>query len=423
MARRGLPGALQRAVQGPWGRTASRLWSRFRWPVVLLALYLLWDGWLSPPASCTCAPRGSVCVAPLSRDGPEPFVERFPVTGTNAVYRVRSLLFDSDRPGDAALVGNFEERSRGGAAVEGGTPQRVRVFDSGFFGRILAIDEELMLTEKDEMHYHEMMAHVPMVYAASAVAGSRTPLRVLIVGGGDGGVLREVLRYDEVTSATLVDIDEMVVNVSRKYFPQVASGFADRRANVVIGDGAKFVRERAKEAAAGGEEAFFDVVIVDSTDFNLARSLFTDDFYAQIKSLLNRRHGVLVFNVDSVSFATSTIATAQQQLAQVFRHSFIYQVYQPTYLSGHYGLLFASDKMHPFTTAVDWASVWTPKKLPTYYYNPDLHYGKTDVVRGVCFLGCLLSYSPPRRRNSELCSPQLCQTSSSPRVRRLNEII
>ena len=128
--------------------------------------------------------------------------------------------------------------------------QRIDVFDSCAFGRVLVLDGYLMLTEKDEFIYHEMMTHIPM-------AVNPEISDVLVIGAGDGGVIRELAKYDSVKRIDMVEIDEMVVDVCRKYLPQTACRLDDPRVNIYFEDGLKFVRRKNNE---------YDLVIVDSTD-------------------------------------------------------------------------------------------------------------------------------------------------------------
>ncbi|MCL4144200.1 UNVERIFIED_CONTAM: hypothetical protein GTU68_039063 [Idotea baltica] len=157
--------------------------------------------------------------------------------------------------------------------------QRLRVFENAKFGRVLTLDGVVQTTTADEFIYHEMLAHVPILAHGAAK-------RVLIVGGGDGGMAREVLRHTSVDHVTMVEIDAGVVDFSKEYLPSLSNGaFDDPRLELVIADGAAFVSETDQR---------FDVMIVDSTDpIGPGEVLFTDTFYGRAKGLLNR-NGVLV---------------------------------------------------------------------------------------------------------------------------------
>ncbi|MGD9378781.1 MAG: polyamine aminopropyltransferase, partial [Methyloceanibacter sp.] len=129
--------------------------------------------------------------------------------------------------------------------------QHLIIFENGDFGRVMMLDGVVQVSTKDEFIYHEMMAHVPLFAHGKAK-------NVLVVGGGDGGVLREVLRHPEIESATLCEIDQSVIDLCREHFPNISNGaFDDERTQVVIADGTQFV---------AGMEDRFDVILVDSTD-------------------------------------------------------------------------------------------------------------------------------------------------------------
>ena len=142
--------------------------------------------------------------------------------------------------------------------------QRIDVFESPEFGRFLTLDGYMMLTEKDEFIYHEMITHIPM-------AVHPDPKKILVIGAGDGGVVRELVRYPEVERIDLVEIDEMVVEISKKYLPTTAGQMENERVHIYYEDGLKFIRRCRDE---------YDLIIVDSTDpFGPGEGLFTREFY------------------------------------------------------------------------------------------------------------------------------------------------
>ncbi len=155
--------------------------------------------------------------------------------------------------------------------------QHLIIFENQTFGRVLMLDHIVQLTSFDEFIYHEMMAHVPMM--ALAVAEPNSPKSVLIIGGGDGGVLREVLKHPALERAVLCEIDSAVIELCREYFPAVSDGaFDHERTEIVIGDGADFARSHKGE---------FDVIMVDSTDpIGPAAKLFSKEFYGDCKTAL-----------------------------------------------------------------------------------------------------------------------------------------
>lgn len=237
--------------------------------------------------------------------------------------------------------------------------QRIDIFDSKEFGRFLTLDGYMMLTEKDEFIYHEMITHVPMAVHPKA-------RNILVIGGGDGGTVREALRYQTVESVDLVEIDELVVEVCRKYLPQTAGALCDPRVSFYFEDGLKFIRHCQNK---------YDVIIVDSTDpFGPGEGLFTKEFYGNCNKAL-REDGIMVNQHESPFYAEDAYAMqrAHKRIVESFPISRVYQVHIPTYPSGHWLFGFASKKYHPIN---DLNGVkWNALGLKTRYYNPKLHAG------------------------------------------------
>lgn len=155
--------------------------------------------------------------------------------------------------------------------------QQIDVFESEEFGRFLTLDGLMMLTEKDEFIYHEMIVHVPMAVHPNVK-------KVLVIGGGDGGACRELIKYNCIEHIDLVEIDKLVVDVCKEYLPSTACGFNDPRVHVHIQDGLKYVRKFENE---------FDLIIVDSTDpFGPGEGLFTKEFYGNCFKAL-KQDGIL----------------------------------------------------------------------------------------------------------------------------------
>jgi spermidine synthase len=181
--------------------------------------------------------------------------------------------------------------------------QQIDVFESETFGKILVLDGMTMLTERDEFGYHEMLVHLPMFTHPR-------PERVLIIGGGDGGTLREVLKHPCVKEAVQVEIDAEVMEVSKRFLPGLASGFSDPQATVVAGDGISYV----KEAPAGS----FDLILVDSTDpVGPAEGLFSKGFYGECKRILNNG-GMVTVQSGSPLFQPEVV----RQVSRLFREIF-----------------------------------------------------------------------------------------------------
>jgi len=237
--------------------------------------------------------------------------------------------------------------------------QRIDVFDSEEFGKFLTLDGYMMLTEKDEFIYHEMITHVPMAVHPNV-------RRVLVIGAGDGGVIRELTRYKNVEHIDFVEIDEMVVKICKEYLPQTACCFDDPRVHPYYEDGLKFVRKHENE---------YDLIIVDSTDpFGPGEGLFTKEFYGNCYKAL-KEDGIMVNQHESPFYTSDAIAMkrAHKRIVESFAISRVYQAHIPTYPSGHWLFGFASKKYHPIHDLN--ANRWNALGLKTHYYNTNLHKG------------------------------------------------
>ncbi len=233
------------------------------------------------------------------------------------------------------------------------------VFDNPSFGRILALDGAIQTTEGDEYVYHEMLVHTPILAHGRA-------RRVLIVGGGDGGALREVLRHQRIEQATLVDIDETVIALSRKYLPKINAGaFDDARAEIVIADGARFVHQTAER---------FDVVIVDSTDpIGPGEALFSENFYAGCKRCLGPG-GILVTQNGVPAVQGDELTQSYRRLRAHFDDVAFYLAPVPTYHGGFMAFGWASDDAGPRATRLNTIDArYRAAGLTTRYYNPEIH--------------------------------------------------
>lgn len=237
--------------------------------------------------------------------------------------------------------------------------QRIDVFESKEFGRFLTLDGYMMLTEKDEFIYHEMITHVPMAVHPNV-------RKVLVIGAGDGGVIRELTRYQTIEHIDMVEIDPLVVEVCKKYLPQTACRFDDPRVQIHYEDGLKFVRFKENE---------YDLIIVDSTDpFGPGEGLFTKEFYGNCYKAL-KEDGIMVNQHESPFYEEDARACqrAHKRIVESFPISRVYQVHIPTYPSGHWLFGFASKKYHPVhdLKAVEWKML----DIKTRYYTPRLHTG------------------------------------------------
>lgn len=237
--------------------------------------------------------------------------------------------------------------------------QRIDVFESEEFGRFLTLDGYMMLTERDEFIYHEMMVHVPM-------AVNPRIKNVLVIGAGDGGVLRELSKYETIENIDIAEIDEDVVRVCREFLPKTACGFEDKRVNVYYQDGLKFVRRCENK---------YDLIIVDSTDpFGPGEGLFTKEFYGNCYKALTE-NGIMVNQCESPFYTEDRVAMqrAHKRIVESFPISRVYQAHIPTYPSGHWLFGFASKTLHPIRD-FDFKH-WKALGIKTRYYNPKLHVG------------------------------------------------
>ena len=245
--------------------------------------------------------------------------------------------------------------------------QRIDIFSSKEFGRFLTLDGYMMLTQKDEFIYHEMMVHVPMAVHPEV-------RKVLVIGGGDGGTARELIRYPAIEQIDVVEIDEEVVSACRQYLPQTACGFDDERIHLFYEDGLKYVRRY---------EDTYDLILVDSTDpFGPGEGLFTKEFYGNCYKALKAK-GVMVNQHESPFYPNDAVAMqrAHKRIVESFPISKVYQAHIPTYPSGHWLFGFASKHYHPLTDQD--AARWKALGLRTRYYNEQLHRGAFALPNSV----------------------------------------
>jgi spermidine synthase len=228
--------------------------------------------------------------------------------------------------------------------------QKIEIFDTEFFGRVLLLDGLVQTTTKDDFFYHEMLVY-------PALMSHPHPDDVLIIGGGDGGALREVLRYP-VRSATLVEIDNRVVEVSKKYFPWLSPALRDRRAKIEIADGNQFIRESSRR---------FDVILVDSSDpVGPSVILHQRDFYARLKERL-KTNGVIAAQAGAPLYHLDHLRKKHVFLRKLFKFACYYLGPTPTYPGGWWCYAFLSDRVDPLRNLKKAA----PAGLR--YYNPDIH--------------------------------------------------
>lgn len=233
--------------------------------------------------------------------------------------------------------------------------QDIEVFESKTFGKIMVIDGYIMLTEKDEFIYHEMMVHVPMSFIVD-------PKNVLVIGGGDGGTVRELVKYDCIEKIDFVEIDEDVINVSKKYFPSVSCSVDDPRVNILVQDGIEFVAETDNE---------YDLVIIDSTDpyVGPGEGLFTPEFYKNCYKILSDK-GILVNQHESPYYEddAETAKRLHKTMRGIFPICTVYQAFIPTYPSGHWLFGFVSKTIKPESALVPGRT----DGIATKYFNEEI---------------------------------------------------
>lgn len=238
--------------------------------------------------------------------------------------------------------------------------QKIDFFRSAEFGTFFTLDGLMMVNEKDEFVYHDMISHV-------ALATNPNIKKVLVIGGGDGGTVREVARYPHIEQIDMVEIDERVVRLSQKYLPITASKLEDERVNLYFEDGLKFV----ENSPAGS----YDLILVDSTDpISVGEGLFTTGFYQNCYRVLTDE-GILINQHESPYFEkyAAEMKKAHNKIQNLFPVAKVYQFHQPTYPSGHWLFGFASKKFDPITDHQKEA--WEAFGLKTKYYNSEIHRG------------------------------------------------
>ncbi len=236
--------------------------------------------------------------------------------------------------------------------------QRLRVFENGTFGRVLTLDGVVQVTEGDNAIYHEMLTHVPILAHGAA-------RRVLIIGGGDGGMAREVLRHASIEHVTMVEIDAGVVDFSKEYLPGISDGaFDDPRLDLVIADGADFMRE-----TAGG----FDVIIVDSTDpIGPGEVLFTDTFYGHAQRAL-ATGGILVTQNGVPFMQGDELTNTMRCFKALFSDWGCYLATVPTYAGGPMAFGWATDGAARDVSLKVLRERFAAAGLDPFYYTPEVH--------------------------------------------------
>ena len=237
--------------------------------------------------------------------------------------------------------------------------QQIDVFETAEFGRVLALDGNIMLTERDEFIYDEMITHVPMAVHPNIK-------NVLVIGVGDGGVVKELTRYDSIERIDLVEMDEMVAEACRIYIPANACRLDDARVHIYYEHALKYIRKHEDE---------YDLIIVDSNDpYGPSEGLYTREFYGSCYKAL-KEDGIMVNQQGSPFYQEDADAMKRShgRIVNTFPISRVYQAHIPTYAAGYWLFGFASKKYHPIDD-LD-AESWDKLHLRTKYYTTRLHKG------------------------------------------------
>ena len=235
--------------------------------------------------------------------------------------------------------------------------QKIDILQSEELGKILVLDGILMLTEKDEFIYHEMMTHIPMAVHPNA-------RKILVIGAGDGGTVNQLVKYKSIEQIDVIEIDQLVVDKCKEYFPQLTKGFSDSRVTIKYEDGLKYVRKA---------KGIYDIIIVDSTDpFGPGEGLFAKEFYGNCFNALTD-DGIMVNQHESAFYPSydDIVAKTHNKIKHFFPISELYQAHIPTYPSGHWLFGFASKKYAGCELRENWAD----EGITTKYYNQELHKG------------------------------------------------
>ncbi len=236
------------------------------------------------------------------------------------------------------------------------TYQNLAVLETVDFGRMLVLDGYIQTTDADEFIYHEMIAHVPMF-------SHPKPERVLVIGGGDGGVVREVLRHESVKRVDHVEIDEAVTEAARRWFPALSSALSDPRVDQHFTDGVEFIRRTAHDHGQ-----VYDVILVDSTDpLGPAVGLFGPVFYRNCRKAL-RPGGILTVQSESPWFTRQAMLRSYHGIRRAFPLVRLYTAHVPTYSTFSWSFTIATEDRDPASIEVR-----APLPFPTRYYTPALH--------------------------------------------------
>lgn len=212
--------------------------------------------------------------------------------------------------------------------------QKVEIFESDAeLGRVLTLDDLMMTTEGDEWHYHEMIAHIPMM-------NHKCPKTVLVIGGGDGGTVREVLKHETVEKVVLCEIDGMVIDACKKFLPTIACELDNPKCEILVEDAIEYIKDKKN---------MFDIVLIDSTDpMGPGEGLFTEEFYTNVKNSL-KEGGIVAAQSESPVVNKNEIKKMYDLLKKVFPICATYTSNIPTYPGGYWAWAFCSETVKPLS--------------------------------------------------------------------------
>jgi len=233
--------------------------------------------------------------------------------------------------------------------------QEISVVETPAFGKVLINDGIIMLTEADEAGYHEMITHIPLCVHPK-------PLDILVIGGGDGGTVREIIKHSSVNRVDVCEIDKMVIEICREFFPNMANSFDNKKVHVFFEDGAKFLENRANQ---------YDIIIVDSSDpIGPGMTLFTEQFYYSLFRAL-KEDGIAITQLESLFWHADFIKSSFQFIKKIFPVPYYYYTMVPTYPSGMIGFSFCSKKYHPIS---DFKEEEAKQLSDLKYYHSGIHH-------------------------------------------------
>ncbi|RMA97562.1 polyamine aminopropyltransferase [Hydrogenothermus marinus] len=232
--------------------------------------------------------------------------------------------------------------------------QNIYLFENQDFGKVLVLDGAIQTTEKDEFMYHEMLVH-------PALVKHKNPEKVLVIGGGDGGSVREILKHPSIKQVDLCEIDEEVILISEKNLPNISGKLRDDKVKIYIEDGNEFLNERKN---------YYDVIIMDSSDpIGPAEVLFKSSFYDKVKEAL-KEDGIMVAQTESPFLQEKFFKNAVKEIKKSFKYFGVYTGFVPSYPAGMWSYTMASDNINILEDDEGYKKL---KNIKTKYINEDIY--------------------------------------------------